>query len=374
MIGRGLHTGTLLAFVGAAFLIPSFAFAIVGWPVNLTIVGGMYTKDTTPTFTWGAAGGATWYDYKIDNNSYVGVGNVRSVTVSSLHDGWHTFYLRGHNNAGEIGQVKSVTFEVDTTGPTVPAVSPSTAIEDRVTALSVTPSGEASTVSCTLHVSGSSVGSMSKSGTTFTKTYTFTRDGSYTTYAVCTDGDGNTTSGTHRTVMVYEEDEAPVYEDDEETEAEEGELIKSECHGYVEMNDPCTAVYYWGQDGKRHPFPNEDVFFSWYNDFDDVKEIDADEMADIPMGETVTLKPGVAVVRFDSSDKVYAVAEGGILRHYLTPSLVAADYGSDWVDKDLVTLSDSFFSDYFIGQDIDSSTDYDPETAEEGVTSIDDNF
>lgn len=379
MVSRGFRNGTLLALAGAVFLIPSFALAVVGWPVNLAITGGMYTKDTTPTFTWSPAGGATWYDYKIDSGTYVGIGNVRSVTVNNLSDGWHTFYLRGHSNSGEVGQVRSVTFEVDTKGPTVPAVSPSTAVEDWATTFTVTPSGEAAITSCNLYVNGSSVGVMSKQGSSFTKSYIFVHDGSYVVYAVCTDGDGNTTSGTQRTVTVYD---TPVYEDDDEDEddeqadedTDEGDLIKSECEGHVDVNDPCKAVYYWGQDGKRHPFPNEAVFFSWYHDFDEVREVDADFMAGIPLGETVTLKPGTAPVRFDSSEKVYAVVEGGILRHYLTPSLVAADYGSDWVTQDLITLSDAFFSHYFIGQEIDSSSDYDPEDARDGVTSIDDNF
>jgi hypothetical protein len=51
-----------------------------------------------------------------------------------------------------------------------------------------------------------------------------------------------------------------------------------------------------------------------------------------------------------------------------------SDYGSDWSSHDLIVIPDVFFNNYSIGSVIDSSTDYDPEDAEDGVTSIDDNF
>ena len=156
--------------------------------------------------------------------------------------------------------------------------------------------------------------------------------------------------------------------------ANEGDLIKTQCGENAAADDQCRAVYYLGVDGQRHLFPNADVYFSWYDDFNDVVIISSDEMNGYEMGKNVTLKPGTSVIKFATDDAIYAVAEGGVLRHYLTPQLVAADYGDDWYKNDLVIMSDTFFNDYRMGQDIDSNDDYDPKDAESGVISIDDNF
>lgn len=338
---------------------PMMAQAAVGAPQNLSIVGGRYTNDTTPTFTWTPGSGATWYEYRLDGGSLTGISNVQSYTLGVLGDGWHNFTLRSRNNAGQISNEVSLSFEIDTVGPTVPSVSPSSATEDEPVTFTVKPTGEAWTTSCTLYVGSSSVGAMTGSSTgTYSKTHTFTNDGSYSVHALCVDGDGNRTTGPSRTVTVREVDE-------DDNEVEEGSLIKTSSS---------SSVYYYGQDGKRHVFPNEDVFFSWYHDFDDVVTVSSSFMSSLSIGENVTIKPGTAVVKFATSQEVYAIAEGGILRHYLTPSLLEADYGSDWSRNDLVVIPDVFYSHYSIGSVIDSPSDYDPEDTEDGVTSIDDNF
>ncbi len=156
--------------------------------------------------------------------------------------------------------------------------------------------------------------------------------------------------------------------------AAEGDVIKVTCTAEAAIDDSCRAVYYLGLDGERHAFPNEDVYLSWYENFDNVIDIDEAEMNDLALGKNVTLKPGVKVVKFQTDDAIYAVAEGGVLRHYLTPSLVAVDYGDDWAERDFVVMPDTFFNDYQVGEEIDSDTDYDPAEAERGVLSIDDNF
>ncbi len=340
---------------------PALSHASVGMPLNLSIVGGKYTNDTTPTFTWSAGTGATWYEYRVDNGTYVGLSNVFTTTLGTQANGWHSFDLRAHNNVGEVSAQTTLVYEIDTAGPTVPSVSPSTATEDQAVTFTVTPSGEAWTTGCDLYVSGARVGAMTGSSTgKYSKSYTFANDGSYAVYANCTDGDGNSTVGSSRTVSVA--NVGTVANDDE---AEEGDLIKTSTS---------SSVYYWGDDGKRHAFPNENTYYSWYSDFDDVIVISTSLMSDLTIGENVTIKPGTAVVKFATSDDVYAIAEGGILRHYLTPSLVVSDYGSDWSSHDLIVIPDVFFNNYSIGSVIDSSSDYDPEDAEDGVTSIDDNF
>ncbi len=75
-----------------------------------------------------------------------------------------------------------------------------------------------------------------------------------------------------------------------------------------------SAVYYVGRDGKRYVFPNEGTYFSWYHNFDNVQVIDDGELANLPIGNLIPVRPNVRFVRFDSEAKVYAVEPGGLLR------------------------------------------------------------
>lgn len=317
--------------------------------VNGANAGNMYQSGSSfeKDYTFSVDGSYTVYARCTDERDDTVSGTSRTITVYDEDD--------NHSNDGDFY---------------VPAVTPSTATEDEAVTIRVTPEeGDYEVDSCSLYVNGSNVGSMSRSGSSFQKSYTFNNDGAYTVYARCTDEDDNTVSGTSRTITVYDEDEDIDFDSDFET----GDLIKTVCRT-SDVNDPCRAVYYYGEDGERHPFPNEDVYFSWYNDFDDVIEISDSDMSDIQMGDTVTLKPGTAVIKFATSNEIYAVSEGGVLHRYLSSSIISADYGSDWASADQVIMSDVFFSDYVIGDVISSSLDYDPEAAEESVTSIDDNF
>lgn len=541
-------------------LAPTSAFAATqSAPSNLDLVDGIYTNDTTPTATWTRPNGATWYEILVDDGSWYGIGNVGSYTLWTLPDGWHTLYVRAHNNSGGISTSASVTFEIDTVGPTVSTVSPSTAVEDVATTFAVTSSGESATTFCDLYINGSNTGGMTKYSTTsFKKSYTFSTDGSYTVYARCADGDGNYTSGASRTVTVSDaddeetfvvpavspssatEDESETFsvtpygtldatscrlyvsgssvgtmtqsgstfrlnytfvndgsytvyaycknehgdwvkgtsrtvtveqaddnadsldvptvspstaEEDERTEftvkptsdynvtdcwlyvdgsrvatmdeesrnvftadytfsrdgsysvyayckdssgdavtgdkrtvrvtdshdygddglddADRGSLIKTVCGTTATSTDPCKAVYYYGDDGKRHVFPNEAVYFTWYNDFDDVVEVSGDFMSSLTIGKNVTFRPGSVLVKFETSSSIYAVEKERTLRRYTSTSLIKSDYGSSYTDV-LVTVSDSLFGNYVIGDTIDSTQDFDRDDEYYSVDDIDD--
>lgn len=639
----------------ASFLILPSATRAAGLsaPTNLSLNGGVYTNDTTPTFTWNRPANATWYEYEIDNGNWISLGNVGTVTTWNLSSGWHTFFVRAHDNAGNVSTTTPLTFEIDTVGPTVPAVSPSTAQTNVSTTFTVSPSGEATPTSCALYVDGVRKSSMTKYSNTFSAPYTFSWSGTYTVNAVCADADGNTTTGTSRTVTVSgsnsgttvdtftvptvspstatedvsvsmsvvpygtldatrcelyvdgsyagemnqssntftksytfsnagtysvyawcenengtwvkgstrtvtvsnndtasstlnvpsvspssaTEDESArftvqpssnynvtncwLYVDgsnveamdedytnyfttdytfrndgsytvyarctdssgkyvngtsrtvtvsnqdddnsslsvptvspssateDRSTEfsvrptssynvtscwlyvdgdkvatmnedstnyftadytfhdhgsysvyarcydssgtyvtgskrtvtvyssgssnnnANEGDLIKIACGSHPSANDTCKAVYYYGEDGYRHAFPNESVYYTWYNDFDDVIEISSSDMSDITIGKNVTYRPGSVLVQFSGSSSIYAVEKKHTLRKYTSTSLLRTDYGSNYEDV-IVTVPDTLYGNYSIGSVIDSSSDFDRTTQYYSVDSIDD--
>lgn len=132
-----------------------------------------------------------------------------------------------------------------------------------------------------------------------------------------------------------------------------GDLLKSEDN---------PAVYFYGTDGKRHAFPNEKIYKSWYADFSSVKTVSANELSGIPLGKNVTYRPGVKMIKLQTVPKVYAVAANGVLRWIKGEEAARALYGADW-NKKIDDISDAFFTDYSEGGEINSSSDYNP-TAE----------
>jgi len=129
------------------------------------------------------------------------------------------------------------------------------------------------------------------------------------------------------------------------------------------------AIYYYASDGKRYVFPNERIYKSWFTDFSGVVMITDEELASIPIGGNVTYRPGIRLIKIESDPKVYAVAQGGILR-WITNEQVAKDlYGADWsklVDDIEVTL----FVNYKEGEQLDCACDYDPLTVATEVMTI----
>lgn len=351
-----------LALALSVLCTPFAAHASVGTPSNLTVVGGIYTNDTTPTFTWSAVPGATKYDYKLNNNDYKSNGTATSVTLGPLGDGWYTFWLRPAGTNGTWSGPVSVTFEIDTAGPTIGEVTPTTATVGVPTTFSVTPKGDAATTGCTLLVDGVSAGAMTAKSGTYRAAHSFTTSGHHRLAASCEDGDGNTTVGKPQTIDVGQS-----------SQAAEGSVIKSQCAANATASDACHTVYYYGDDGMRHAFPSEGVYKSWYDNFQNVKTVSASFLANLPIGKNVTYRPGSVLVKFFSDAAVFAIDKGARLRHYESASLVTMDYGASWSSL-LVTLADILRGNYATGAKIDEAGDYDPQAAWDSVKSIADMF
>ena len=93
-----------------------------------------------------------------------------------------------------------------------------------------------------------------------------------------------------------------------------GDLLKLSCPADAGADHPCRAVYYLGIDGKRHAFPNADVYFSWHDDFSSVRSVDDETLAAWPLGRNVTYRPGTKLVKITSVPTVYAVDLQGTLQ------------------------------------------------------------
>ncbi|MFH1089914.1 MAG: Calx-beta domain-containing protein, partial [Candidatus Uhrbacteria bacterium] len=117
-----------------------------------------------------------------------------------------------------------------------------------------------------------------------------------------------------------------------------------------------SAVYYIGGDHRRHPFPNEAVYKSWFSNFYGIRTVEAETMASIPLGPLVTFRPGSTLVKFPSIPKVYSIDATGALRWLASESLAANLYGNDW-SKTVQDVSEAFWSSYRFGDDLIATND-----------------
>ncbi|GEM_PF-1622968 len=124
------------------------------------------------------------------------------------------------------------------------------------------------------------------------------------------------------------------------------DLVKLKDDGNPETEED-SAVYYVGADGRRHAFPNSEVYFSWYCDFSAVRIIPASILSQIPMGRNVVFQPGKLLVRFPSLVGIYMVKAGSLLRLISDETLPASFLGADW-KVNIKNISEALFHDYII--------------------------
>ena len=140
-----------------------------------------------------------------------------------------------------------------------------------------------------------------------------------------------------------------------------GALVKAKGH---------PGIYYIGSDGKRYVFPNQQIFFSWYENFNNVTEVDENTVASFQLAGNVRYRPGILLVKIQSDPKVYAVSQNGILRWVKNEALAKKLYGDNWnllIDDMPVT----YFASYIIGDVINDASQYDPEDEEVSIATID---
>ncbi|MHB8830857.1 MAG: hypothetical protein ACYC44_01980 [Patescibacteria group bacterium] len=114
------------------------------------------------------------------------------------------------------------------------------------------------------------------------------------------------------------------------------------------------SVYFYANDGTRYVFPNEKTYFSWFNDFSAVKTITDAELAAIPLGKNVTIRPGTKLVKITTDPKTYAVTKCGTLHWIESEAIAKALYGDAWATR-VVDVPDAFFENYTVGSSISTN-------------------
>ena len=66
-----------------------------------------------------------------------------------------------------------------------------------------------------------------------------------------------------------------------------------------------ATVYYYAADGKRHSFPNQATFDSWYaSSRQKIVPVSDRELSTIPLGKNIVFKPGVKLIKITTDPKV----------------------------------------------------------------------
>ncbi|HDQ22848.1 MAG TPA: hypothetical protein ENN28_02615 [Candidatus Uhrbacteria bacterium] len=134
-----------------------------------------------------------------------------------------------------------------------------------------------------------------------------------------------------------------------------GPLSEGVAVGTLVKRADMDTVYFVDNDNRRHAFPSESVYFSWFEDFSKVQTIAAETLAAIPLGSNVTVRPGTYLVKIQTDPKVYAVEPYGVIRWIQSEAIARSLYGAEW-NKRVVDVEPTFFVNYQTGSSVSSAS------------------
>ncbi len=123
-------------------------------------------------------------------------------------------------------------------------------------------------------------------------------------------------------------------------------------HGDLIKTASSSSVYYFADDEMRYGFPNEATYFTWFDDFDDVKTISVSDMGLISLSGMVTYKPQLGnngmttrFLKLRSKSTVYVPVGNGMLAALKNEDSATAIFGSGWT-KNVDVLPDVLANQY----------------------------
>lgn len=111
-----------------------------------------------------------------------------------------------------------------------------------------------------------------------------------------------------------------------------GTLFKSSSH---------TSVYYY-ENNTRRPFVNSAVFYTWFNNFNDVKNLTVAQVEAIKLGQPMPIKVGTKLLKFPINPKVYEVIDGNRIKHIPDEATAITKFGKNWA-KNVIELPEIYY-------------------------------
>jgi len=125
-----------------------------------------------------------------------------------------------------------------------------------------------------------------------------------------------------------------------------GTLLKAENN---------SAVYFIGNEGQKHVFPDNKTYLSWYKNFDQVIQVNNATLDNYPDGKPMPYRAGTKLITHINTAKVYAIEPNGVLRWIPSEEIAINLYGNNWQNR-VQDLTPGFFSAiYSVGQELSDS-------------------
>ncbi|MBT7716956.1 hypothetical protein HN699_01110, partial [Candidatus Uhrbacteria bacterium] len=167
-------------------------------------------------------------------------------------------------------------------------------------------------------------------------------------------------------------DEDPTSEVTEPTTGEQGyspvtgeveDISVTEVGDYI-RSSYFSTVYYLDTDIStnemvRRPFMDAQTFFTYQDNFDNVKTVTDATLTTIQLGNPMLPNPGVVLIKIQSDPKVYAIDSDGITIRWIASEEVANTlYGDNW-NQYIIDVEATFFPRFTQGDDVDEADDLD---------------
>ena len=113
-----------------------------------------------------------------------------------------------------------------------------------------------------------------------------------------------------------------------------------------------STVYLLDENSIRNPYPQQVVWESYFGkDFSLVEIISQSDLIKYVLGKNVFFKTG-SLIKTQDNPKVYQVADNGVLHAIPSEAVAKKLFGDNWA-KMVYDISNIFFQDYTIGNDLE---------------------
>jgi len=148
-----------------------------------------------------------------------------------------------------------------------------------------------------------------------------------------------------------DDDSATINGDDDDSAVE----TQPQYANALIMGETFTTVYIVNETGDgRYTFPYEEVYLSWYDNFNTVELVTDEVIAALIVGGVITMPPG-SLVKVTTSPRVYAVDENAVI-HWIEDQATAQRlFGVNWATK-VHDIPNVFFSSYTLGDSLNNTT------------------
>lgn len=134
------------------------------------------------------------------------------------------------------------------------------------------------------------------------------------------------------------------------------------------LTSPEHSSVYQIVNGKRSPFVNSDVYFTWHDDFSNVQEISVAELESIELGNPMPVRPNTKLIKFPLNPRVYAVTDDNFIQHIPNEQTALSLFGPDW-NSNIIELPEIYYLFYMKGASLDSVSQNSSTTSELPVIS-----